>query len=76
MYKRQNLKSGESSSMLTQQVARIIVDMKKEIVMWINTLSIKTRLYNTIIPYVIIIGTNSDYHKHCRVYFGQYTQKI
>ena len=54
--------------------ARLIVEMGKASVFWLNSMPQKTGLSSELSPRTIVTGQKLDFKRHCRFQFGQYVQ--
>ena len=54
--------------------ARLIVEMGKASVFWLNSLPQKNGLGSELSPRTIVTGQKLDFKRHCRFQFGQYVQ--
>ena len=54
--------------------ARLIVEMAKASVFWLNGLPQKNGLYSELSPRTIVTGQKLDFKRHCRFQFGEYVQ--
>ena len=53
---------------------RIVVEMAKYCVFWLNMFPAKSRVSPDLSPRAIITGLEADYNKHCKLEFGSYVQ--
>ena len=54
--------------------ARLIVEMGKASVFWLNSVPQKNGLASELSPCTIVTGQKLDFKRHCRFQFGQYVQ--
>jgi hypothetical protein len=54
--------------------ARMLVEMVKASVFWLNTFPSSDGVSDTMSPRLLIVGFNVDYAKHCKLEFGTYAQ--
>ena len=54
--------------------ARLIVEMGKASVFWLNSVPQKSGLASELSPRTIVTGQKLDFKRHCRFQFGQYVQ--
>ena len=54
--------------------ARLIVEMGKASVFWLNSVPQKNGLGSELSPRTIVTGQKLDFKRHCRFQFGQYVQ--
>ena len=54
--------------------ARLIIEMAKASVFWLNSLPQKNGLYSELCPQTIVTGQKLDLKQHCRFQFGEYVQ--
>ena len=54
--------------------ARLIVEMGKASVFWLNSIPQKNGLASELSPRTIVTGQKLDFKRHCRFQFGQYVQ--
>ena len=54
--------------------ARLVVEMAKASVFWLNGLPPKNSFGNKLSPQTIITGKKLDFKQHCRFQFGEYVQ--
>ena len=54
--------------------ARLIVEMGKASVFWLNSVPQKNGLNSELSPRTIVTGQKLDFKRHCRFQFGQYVQ--
>jgi hypothetical protein len=52
----------------------MIVEMVYASNFWLNSFPTTGGISTTLSPRAIIVGTNIDYNKHCKLEFGQYCQ--
>ena len=55
-------------------LARLIVEMGKASVFWLNSIPQKNGLDSKLSPRTIVTGQKLDFKRHCRFQFGQYVQ--
>ena len=55
-------------------LARLVVEMAKASVFWLNGMPLKDSFGNKLSPQTIITGQKLDYNRHCRFQFGDYVQ--
>ena len=55
-------------------LARLVVEMAKASVLWLNGMPLKDSFGNKLSPRTIITGQKLDYNRHCRFQFGEYVQ--
>jgi hypothetical protein len=53
---------------------RLVIEMAKNCVYWLNSFPNKNGISNALSPHTIITGQNVDYNRHCKYQFGQYVQ--
>ena len=53
---------------------RLVVEMAKASMFWLNGLPLKDSFGNKLSPRAIITGQKLDYNRHCRYQFGEYVQ--
>ena len=54
--------------------ARLIIEMAKASVFWLNSLPQKNGLDSKLSPRTIVTGQKLDFKRHCRFQFGEYVQ--
>jgi hypothetical protein len=54
--------------------ARIIIEMAKHAIYWLNAFPHPNGVSNTLSPRTIITGQTIDFNQHCKYEFGQYVQ--
>ena len=54
--------------------ARLIIEMAKASVFWLNSLPQKNGLHGELSPRTIVTGQKLDFKRHCRFQFGEYVQ--
>ena len=54
--------------------ARLIAEMGKASVFWLNSSPQKNGLHSELSPHTIVTGQKLDFKRHCRFQFGQYVQ--
>ena len=54
--------------------ARLIIEMAKASVFWLNSLPQKNGLDSELSPWTIVSGQMLDFKRHCRFQFGEYVQ--
>ena len=55
-------------------LARLVIEMAKASVFWLNGLPPKDYFGNNLSPHTIVTGQKLDYKRHCRYQFGEYVQ--
>ena len=58
----------------TRLPRRMIIEMAKNVVFWLNSFPNKDGISNVISPRGIITGNSLDYNLHCTYQFGDYVQ--
>ena len=53
---------------------RIIIEMLYAANYWLNMFSRKCRISQTMNPCTLLTGLTMNYHRHCRLEFGEYVQ--
>jgi hypothetical protein len=53
---------------------RMVIEMVFMSVFWLNAFPHRLGISQTLSPRTIVTGLHIDYHKHCRIEFGQYVQ--
>ena len=61
-------------SALQQDSGKLVVEMAKVSVFWLNGIPPKDYFGNNLSPRTIITGQKLDYKRHCRYQFGEYVQ--
>ncbi len=54
---------------------KMIVELIHSSVFWLNTFPPTGEISDTLSPCAIIIGSEIDYNKHCRIEYGAYVQR-
>jgi hypothetical protein len=54
--------------------ARIIIEMAKHAIYWLNAFPHPNGVSDTLSPRTIITGQTVDFNRHCKYEFGQYVQ--
>ena len=54
--------------------ARVVIEMAKTAVFWLNAFPVSRRASRDLSPRMILTGQKVDYKRHCRFQFGEYTQ--
>ena len=58
----------------TRVPGRMVIELAKYVVLWVNAFPPKIGISKTYSPRTIMTGTTLDYKKHCRLDFGAYAE--
>ena len=54
--------------------SRLVIRVLYNAMFWLNCFPHKDGIHATMIPHTIVIGSNINYNKHCKLQFGAYVQ--